>query len=257
MQQTQQTQQSNKGVVEIDLLEVLQNILNHSVIVILITMICGIGAFSISRFCITPQYESMASLYMLTKETTLTSLADLQIGAQLTNDYQVIVKSRPVLQDVVDTLGLEYDYKTLRDRLKIENPTNTRILTITIQDSDPEMAKLLVDTVAATAAEYIGDTMELEPPKIIETGEVATQKASPSNGKNALIGAFVGCLLICLYYAVQTVLNDTIVTPEDVDKYLGLSVLASIPLRADAAREINDKASINRKKNKKKRLFLK
>lgn len=238
---------------EIDIGDIFHSLLDHILIIILVTFFCGAGTFAVSKFCITPQYESMASLYMLTKETTLTSLADLQIGAQLTNDYQVIVKSRPVLQDVVDNLGLDYDYKVLRERLKIENPTNTRILTITILDSDPEMAKLLVDTVAATAAEYIGDTMELEPPKIIETGEVSTEKASPHNTKNAFIGALVGCILICAFYVVQTLMNDSVTTSEDVEKYLGVTVLASIPLRADAAQEADDKASINKKV--KKRIF--
>ena len=69
---------------------------------------CGLfGAFS--ALVLKPQYTSSSMLYVLSKETTLTSLADLQIGTQLTNDYQVLVSSRPVLDVVIEELGEDED----------------------------------------------------------------------------------------------------------------------------------------------------
>ena len=68
-------------------------------------------------------------MYVLSKETTLTSLADLQIGSQLTQDYKVMITSRPVLQQVITDLNLEYDYEEFKEELIIENPKDTRIFT--------------------------------------------------------------------------------------------------------------------------------
>lgn len=93
----------------------------------------------------TPVYTSTAMVYVLSKETTLTSLADLQIGSQLTNDYRVVVTSRPVLEEVIDNLQLETDYVGLRGQLSLENPADTRILSISATDSDPQRAKAIVD----------------------------------------------------------------------------------------------------------------
>ena len=161
----------------------------------------------------------------------MTSLADLQIGSQLTEDYKVIVNSRPVLGEVIDSLALDMSYEQLLAKISIGNPTDTRILTVTVTDPDPYRAKAIVDCVAETASDYIGEIMEMIPPKIIENGTVATRKTSPSNGKNAVLGALAGMVLVCGVIVIQVIMNDTVRTEEDVERYLGLTVLASVPLR--------------------------
>ena len=70
---------------------------------------------------------------------------------------------------------------------------------------------------------------EMTPPKLIESGEVANQKTSPSNTKNALIGALIAAVIVCGYITLTVILNDTIRSEEDVEKYLELPVLAAIP----------------------------
>ena len=180
---------------------------------------------------LTPQYTSTAMVYILSKETTLTSLADLQIGSQLTKDYKIIVTSRPVLEDVIEGLELNTTYKDLKKKITIDNPADTRILSISVIDPDPQMAKAIADKIAATASDYVGDIMEMVPPKLIEDGEVPLLKTSPSNTKNALIGGLVGALLVCGVVTARVVLNDTVRTEEDVTRYLGLTVLASVPAR--------------------------
>lgn len=216
---------------EIDLLQLFYA-LKKKIWFILAAMIIGGGlAGAYSKFLITPQYSSTSMMYILSKETTLTSLADLQIGSQLTEDYKVIVNSRPVLGEVIDSLALDMSYEQLLAKVSIGNPTDTRILTVTVTDPDPYRAKAIVDCVAETASDYIGEIMEMIPPKIIENGTVATRKTSPSNGKNAVLGALVGMVLVCGVIVIQVIMNDTVRTEEDVERYLGLTVLASVPLR--------------------------
>lgn len=216
---------------EIDLLQLFYA-LKKKIWFILAAMIIGGGlAGAYSKFLITPQYSSTSMMYILSKETTLTSLADLQIGSQLTEDYKVIVNSRPVLGEVIDSLALDMSYEQLLAKISIGNPTDTRILTVTVTDPDPYRAKAIVDCVAETASDYIGEIMEMIPPKIIENGTVSTRKTSPSNGKNAVLGALAGMVLVCGVIVIQVIMNDTVRTEEDVERYLGLTVLASVPLR--------------------------
>ena len=128
-------------------------------------------------------------------------------------------------------MELNLTYKELVEKVTIDNPQDTRILAISVEDPDPNMAKLIADRIAVTSSDYIGDIMEMVPPKLIEEGEVPILKSSPSNTKNALIGGFLGAVLVCGFITVHVILNDTIRTEEDVTKYLGLSVLASVPER--------------------------
>lgn len=215
--------------IEIDLMDLFMA-LRRKLWAIILAMIIGGGiAGAFSKFVLVPQYQSTAMLYILSKETTLTSLADLQIGSQLTQDYKVIVVSRPVLEDVIQNLGLNLSYKELKEKLTINNPANTRILSITAQDANPQMAKVLADAVANTASDYIGDLMEMVPPKMIEEGVVPIQKSSPSNSKNAMMGAMLGGFLVCGLITLRFIMNDAVTTEEDVNRYLGLSVLAAVP----------------------------
>ena len=238
--------------IEIDLLQLFYALKKRILWIIGAAVILG-GAFgAYSKVVITPQYTSTAMVYILSKETTLTSLADLQIGSQLTQDYKVIVTSRPVLSEVIDKLHMNLTYEQMASKISINNPTDTRILTITATDPDPVLAKNIADEVAKTSSNYIGDIMEMVPPKIIEEGVVAEHKASPSNGKNALLGALLGIVLVCGITVAEELLNDTVQSEEDVEKYLGLTVLASVPLREGEQGEDKDKQTKKQASGRKK-----
>lgn len=239
---------------EIDILQILREWKKKLWLILLMMILCGGAAGAFSKYILIPQYRSTAMMYIVSKETTLTSLADLQIGSQLTQDYKIIVTSRPVLQKVIDEMKLPLEYEELKQKITIENPSNTRILTITAEDSNPWRAKETADLVAKTSAEYIGDIMEMVPPKIIEEGVVATRKSSPSNGKNAVLGAVAGALLACGSVAIKVILNDSVQTEDDVMKYLSLNVLASVPARATDEQEGGGNAgSMKRSRKKEKR----
>ena len=71
--------------------------------------------------------------------------------------------------------------------------------------------------------------MEIVPPKIIELGIVPEGKSGPSTKKNGAIGAIVGMMVMCTIFIGIYMLDDSIKSEEDVEKYLGLVVLASLP----------------------------
>lgn len=225
----------------IDLLELFYVLKKKILLILMAALIGGCVAGVYTQFFMTPVYSSMSSILVLSKETTLTSLADLQLGASLTSDYTVLIKSTPVLEQVIENLNLDTTVEELKNQISINNPTDTRILEITVQDTDAAMAKKVVDEIANVSSDYIGDKMEVVPPKVIEVGKIATVRTSPSVKKNIMLGfllGFVACAGIIVVYAVM---DDTIKTEEDIEKYLGVSVLAKVPDRKDY---------INTKKNK-------
>ena len=236
--------------IEIDLLELLGEFRRRIWMILGVIILFGGVAGAFSAFVLTPQYKSTAMVYILSKETTLTSLADLQIGSQLTKDYKIIVTSRRVLNQVIEEMELDLTYKDLVEKVTIDNPQDTRILSISVEDPDPAMAKLIADKIATTSSDYIGDIMEMVPPKLIEEGEIPILRSSPSNAKNALIGSLLGAVLVCGAITVNVVMNDTIRTEEDVAKYLGLSVLASVPEREGEKPEDKEAMISSKSRNK-------
>lgn len=234
-------------VIEIDLLELFLALKKRALIILAVGLLGGCLSCAVTRFLMTPVYTSTASMLVLTKETTLASLADLQMGSQLTNDYEVLITSRPVLENVIGNLGLDMEYTDLENLITINNPTDTRILEISVEYSDPVMARNVVNELSSEASAFIGDKMEVVPPKMIEEGEVPTEKTSPSMVKNALLGLLLGLVLSGGAVCVTTILDDTIKTEDDITRYLGISTLASVPDRKDY---ITGKKKSNNKKKK-------
>lgn len=246
MQQLYMEEEQNE--LEIDLTELLFIIRRKLWIVILSAVLFGAAALFGTKFLITPQYTSSSSLLVLTKETTLSSLADLQMGSQLTNDYRVLILSRPVLQKVVDNLELEYDYKRLKSKVSISNPSDTRILIISVEDENPKQACTIVDELAEVSSAYIGDKMEVIPPKIIESGEVDEDPTSPNILKNTAVGIFLGLVISIGVIVIIAILDDTIKSEEDIEKYLNVTNLASIPDRKDYINKKSKKAKKSKEK---------
>ena len=235
--------------IEIDLLQ-LWNAVRHRIwLVLLAGFIVADIAFAITKFLITPMYSSSATMLVVTKETTLSSLADLQLGSQLTNDYEILISSRPVLQEAIEELGLEISYKRLRSMITISNPNDSRMLIISTMQPDPELAKSVVDTVAQISSEYIAEKMEVTAPKIIEEGEVPINQSSPSLLRNTAIGGMLGILAAVFLICVAVILNDSIQTEDDIERYLQLPVLAVVPDKSGSSRKsAGRKKSANQKR---------
>lgn len=83
----------NDDEVEIDLLEIFHALRKKILLVLMVALIGGCIGAACTQFLMTPIYSSTSSMLVLSKETTLTSLADLQLGASLTSDYTVLITS--------------------------------------------------------------------------------------------------------------------------------------------------------------------
>lgn len=220
--------------VEIDLLEILKALKKKAMLILSAGLLAGCISGAFTHFAVTPLYQSTSSILVLSKETTLTSLADLQLGSSLTSDYTVLINSTPVLEQVIENLELEdISAEGLRQKITIENPSDSRILEITVEDTDPVLAKDIVDEIADVASDFIGDKMEVIPPKIIEEGKIPVVRSSPSVKRNIILGLLFGIFASAAVIAVYVVMDDSLKTEDDIIKYLDTSVLASVPDRKD------------------------
>lgn len=216
--------------IEIDLIEVFYALLSRWAIILLSTVGLATLAYCYGRFAVTPVYSSNSALYVLSKSTSITSMADIQVGANLTNDYMVVIKGRPVLEQVIENLGLEMNYDTLNNKVSVKNETNTRILTISVRDRDIKMAKVIADEIANVSSSFISEKMDQDPPTILQYGYTDTRRVNRGPNSYALIGAFLGFVISAGIVVLLYLLNDKIMTPEDLEKRTGLNTLATLPL---------------------------
>lgn len=231
---------------EIDLVELFYLLWGYKLQIIACLLAGALLAFGITFFFVTPKYRASSSIYVVSASNkSIVNLADLQVGAQLTADYQELMLSRPLLQDVIKNLGLECDYHALAGQINITNASDTRILKVTVTDSDPQRAADIANELVKQACIYLPKIMETEKPNLVENAVVPTRKSSPSYTKNTTIGALLGAVLCCGVLVLQFLMKDDFGTPDDVEKYLGVQPLAVIP-------EV-DLGGFNRKENMKKK----
>lgn len=235
---------------EIDLLELAVELLNNWIVIAISTILVAAIAFSVSKFLITPQYESTAELYVLSKSTSLTSLADLQMGTNLTKDYIVVVKGRPVLEKVINNLDLDMNYWNLLNKVEVTNPSDSRILEISVTDPNPERAKLIADEIADISAKFISEKMDQDPPNVIQYGYADEDPISPSVMKNSVIGAMIGFIFAAAIVVITFLFDDSINTAEDIEKKLGTHALGTIPLVEEEYDGSSKKRSKKRKRRK-------
>ena len=240
---------------EIDLVEVFHALLSKIWLIILLAAL-GFGLMvGYTMLFVKPTYSSSSTIYILSKTKSITSLADFQIGTQLTQDYKVIITSRPVLEEVIQNLGLNTTYDALKKQISINNPDNTRFLEITITDTDAYLAKKIVDELTDVSVKNTASVMDTEPPNIMDYGQVPEKPIAPSMKKNGIIGGLLGFVLACAIIIIQFMMNDSIKTGEDVEKYLGLNVLGMIPLEEGVSKRKThgrDRTGSNAKKKKRK-----
>lgn len=221
------------GEIEIDLKDLFFELMNNWVMIGVSTVLVALIMFCISKFILVPEYTSTSELYVLSNSTSITNLADIQIGTSLTNDYIVVVKGRPVLEQVITNLELDETYGSLKEKVTINNPSNSRILDITVTDVDSKRAKLIADEIAKVGSAFIAEKMVQDPPTIIQYGYVNENPVSPNVLTNTILGAAVGAFLAIAIIVITYLMNDTIMTADDIERKLGLNVLGTLPLEEE------------------------
>ncbi|MCQ2483448.1 MAG: Wzz/FepE/Etk N-terminal domain-containing protein [Clostridia bacterium] len=215
--------------VTIDLLELAKVILSKIWIVIICAVVGAAAGFTYTKFFMPDKYQASSMIYIYTKTTSVTSLADLQIGSALSVDFQTIAKTREVVDAVREELGVNYSYEDLAGRITVESPANSRILKITVVDTDPVMAANLSNSLSNQLRLRVAAIMDTDAPSIVSRAVVPSNPVGPSAVKNGCIGCL---LLVFLAVGILTVIyitDDTIKSEEDVNKYLGLNVIAAVP----------------------------
>lgn len=200
----------------------------------------------ISKFVLTPTFESTTKIYILNKsENTTVTYSDVQMGTQLTKDYAELINSRYVLETVIGQLSLpEMEYKDLLKKVSVHTPTDTRIVSITVTDYDPQQAQNIANCIREVAGEHIQNVMDIEAVNVVEEANLPTVKAGPSVVKWTAVGGILGVFLVCAVILIHYLLDDSIKSSEDVEKYLGLSTLALIPI----TQSVNDDKQRNKRK---------
>ncbi|MGN1405939.1 MAG: YveK family protein [Erysipelotrichaceae bacterium] len=218
---------SNEDV--IDLLEVLMVLKKNILLILFSTFFCVIIGCFYTFVIATPMYSASATIYLHSSDLSSTSeiLQSLQIGSQLAPDYEVVLKSRPVVERVIESLNLECSVGELNSQVTISNPSDTHMIVVKVTDKDPELASDIANAYIKYGIETIRE-IDIKEPYIVESAIPNYQKVSPDNLKNLMISALIGILVSCGFIVVRMLISDRLQGDEKIERVLGVPVIAHI-----------------------------
>lgn len=232
LQEQQQPQQTKKEELPIDFREILFTLTSRLWIIVVAGLIGGILALLYTNLAITPLYKSQATIYILDKSrlstTDSVSIQDLSLGSQLTLDFEQLLKSRTVSDMVAEKLNLPAGSSV--GNISVSTVEDTRTMMVSVTHTNPEQAQKICNALTEVSQEYVKAIMNLESITVVDRATLPTEPASPNVKQNTLMGVIAAMALAIAFILFRYFTDDAIKQEEDVNRYLGLSVLGNVPL---------------------------
>ena len=223
--------QDNTKSVEIDVLTLLHKLWTKKLL-ILFTAFC-FAAFSFlgTYFFIQPTYTSSTRIYVVNQANDGKNLSaqDLQAGTFLTKDYKEIITSNDVLSEVIKDEKLNMSEGELAKMISVNIPTDTRLISISVNAKTGQDAQTLANKVREVASEKIKNVIKDEDVTTLEEAKLPESPSSPNIKRNVLLGAVFGGFLAVVGVLGRELLDDRIRRPEDIEETLGMTLLGIVP----------------------------
>lgn len=215
---------------EIDLIELFGHLMTKIWWIIAGFLLGAILAGLITHFAIAPKYTATAKMYMVSSSSqSVVDLTDLNIGQSISGDYVELLKTRPIIEGVIQEQGLPYTYNELVRMVSLSVVNNTRIIRIDATSTEPKEAMNIANALAEKGVSELPKLMETPEPHIAEYAIVPVNKSAPSLTKNTMIGALLGLLLMLAIFTIQFLMDDTFKTAEEIEKEFGVMPMTVIP----------------------------
>ena len=208
-------------------------------VTVLLTTLIAISGSTAYTLLQTPLYEATTRLFVSTNSDM--SVGDLYQGSRYSQErvvsYTELLTGQTLANRTIDRLNLNVTADDLRDRVKATSKPNTVLITVSILDQSPVLAR---DIANAMSDEFVLMARELETPTKgarPEARVVVEQRASipqepvvPQKIRNLALGIFIGGLLGVGLAVLRDQLDNTVKNQETLQEITGTSVVGYVPL---------------------------
>lgn len=222
---------------EIDLIELSKKIGKHLPMIIIFSIIVGAASFLLSKFVITPKYDSNTTMIVSNSNQnndpnnpqTNVELGQIQANKALISTYSEIVKSKGIAERVINNLGLDMDYEEFSSKVSIEPVKDTQIISVKLVDTIPERAMDIANETANIFKSSIGEIMNVDNVQILDGAILPEEASSPNIKKNTAIGIILGFVLGVAVVLFKEIADSSIKSSEEVTEYFDIPVIGIVP----------------------------
>ena len=224
-----------------------------SKIFIVITTLVFAVSISIvySKFIKVPKYSSYTTIVLTrsgdngNEQNSSITQNDITLNQKLVATYREIIKSRRVLGQVKDNLGLDSSVGEISSNISVTNPDGTELIKIKVTGKNKEEVKDITNEIARVFSKEIEEIYDIKNVSIIDT---AIEAGSPYNMnlvKETVIASLLGLALGLGIVFIMFYFDTTIKNPDEVQEKVGLPLLGVVP-KVDTGKKKKNKKKKNR-----------
>ena len=235
------TQTQLDDEIEIDLWELFQILLKNWLWILLSTLGYAILGLLITMFLITPKYRAEATMIVNTRQDQTATVTNDQITSaqKLVDTYSIIIRSRRVIDPIMEKLNIEADYESFVKNIIVESVNDTQVMSIQVENKDPEIALQVVQEIVDRAPGAIISTVEAGSVNVVSEPYVNSEvPVSPSKLKNTAIAAFIGLFISSGAFLLIAFFFFSFKSEEDIQKQLGLVTIGIIPTTESCKKKV-------------------
>ncbi|MGL6107373.1 YveK family protein [Romboutsia sp.] len=217
----------------IDLKEYIAIIRKKSPIIAIITVVAIAVSAAISFFLLSPVYQSKTTLIVSTNQPTeqqqVVTGDQLNVTQKLAITYGEIIKSRTVLEPVIEQLNLDLTYEEIANKITVSPVKDTQIISISVEDTNPKKAQDIANAIPGIFTAEAKRITNANSVEVIDAAVEPVNPIKPNKVMNVAIAAVLGAMIGLFVVFVIEYMDKKIKTPQDIEKHLGLPLLGVVP----------------------------
>lgn len=221
---------------ELDLKQLFKIFWNKRLQIIAIVLVFLIIGSIYSFAFVKPKYKSYTKLVLAqsggvsnTEDAQGITQSDLTLNQKLVSTYSELVKTKNVLREVIKELSLTIEEEELRKNVTVSLVEDTELIKITVTNENALDAKNIANKIAKIFSERVSEIYNISNVYIVDEAEEATGPYNINHIKDIAIFMIIGLVISVIYVLLTNLLDTTVKSAEDIEKELGITVLASIP----------------------------
>lgn len=234
-----------EGKKKIEIGDIVHYLHRRLIVIIAVTLVCGIGTWIINAAVIKPEYKTSVSLYVYSSldrtnhSTSTITLSELDASQSLVDTYIVILKSNTVLKQVIEELDLKIQPSELAEKISASSVNGTEVLSVSVCDKNPKMAQEIANTIAEILPDELVRVVKAGGVEVVDYAELPTVPSSPNVMLNTMAGFLFGLCFSCGAFLVYDFSSRKIIGEEDLTSHFDISVIGVIPKLDTAEGEEN------------------
>lgn len=216
---------------EIYLSEIFNIVMRNIIPILLIGLLFATTAFSITKLGIKKQYVSSGTLIVNSRRSESEGITsdEIRSAQNLASVFTIVIKSEPVMSEVIRNLSLEMDTDQLARKVTVNSVDQTQVMKISVKTEDPKLSSDIANEILKVSPDIIVETVEAGSVKLISPAHTNKNPVSPNVMQNTLVATILGFMLSAGGFILLNILDKTFKTEEDIEKYLGIPLLGVIP----------------------------